>query len=269
MNQLHTGQFYGQTNQIIHLNGLTLTDTEYTHEFVDWHFHENAYFTFILDGKLKEGNKKEIYECLPGNLLFHNWQEPHYNIKPKGYARGFQIELNNLWFDKYDFNIKNLQGSIKITNIDIKLLLYKIFKESKIGDNTSILSIQTLILKAVEEMFRNSDIETDTKPRWVSRIKEILFYEFSDRLTLEYLSDTLGIHPVHLSRDFSKYFHCNLGEYIRKLKIQKSYTLLSNKQLTLTEIAYNCGFSDQSHFSRCFKSEAGISPKSYRKLIAD
>ena len=118
-------------------------------------------------------------------------------------------------------------------------------------------------------MFRNSDIETDTKPRWVSQIKEILFYEFSDRLTLGYLSDTLGIHPVHLSRDFSKYFHCNLGEYIRKLKIQKSYTLLSNKQLTLTEIAYNCGFSDQSHFSRCFKSEAGISPKSYRKLIAD
>lgn len=39
MKQLKTGAFYGQTNQTIHLNGITLTDTEYTLDFVDWHYH--------------------------------------------------------------------------------------------------------------------------------------------------------------------------------------------------------------------------------------
>ena len=60
MKLLQTGQFYGQTNNTFLLNGLALTDTEYTQEKVDWHYHENAYFTFILQGNIIEGNKKEV-----------------------------------------------------------------------------------------------------------------------------------------------------------------------------------------------------------------
>ena len=269
MKQLQTGEFYGETNQTIHLNGITLTDTEYTLDRVDWHYHENAYFTFILQGNVIEGNKKEVYNCSAGSLLFHNWQEPHYNIKPEGYTRGFQIELKNTWFNNLDFNTDELQGSIKISNVDIKFFLYKIFKETKIEDETTTLSIQSLILQTLAEMFRKKHIEFDNNPIWVNKIKEILFYEFSDKLTLEYLSKTLDIHPVHLSRDFSKYFNCNLGDYLRKLKIEKSYTLLSIKHLNLTEIAYQCGFSDQSHFNRCFKSISGISPNHFRKIISN
>ena len=269
MKQLQTGEFYGETNQTIHLNGITLTDTEYTLDRVDWHYHENAYFTFILQGNVIEGNKKEVYNCSAGSLLFHNWQEPHYNIKPEGYTRGFQIELKNTWFNNLDFNIDKLQGSIKISNVDIKIFLYKIFKETKIEDDTTTLSIQSLILQTLAEMFHNNNVEFDKNPIWVNKIKEILCYEFSDKLTLEYLSKTLDIHPVHLSRDFSKYFNCNLGDYLRKLKIEKSYTLLSSKQLSLTEIAYKCGFSDQSHFNRCFKSVSGISPNHFRKIISN
>jgi AraC family transcriptional regulator len=97
MDNLKTGQFFGTTNETIHLTGITLTDTEYTHDKVDWHYHENSYFTFILNGKLVEGNKKETHTCESGGLIFHNWQEPHYNIKPKGYTRGFHIELKTQW----------------------------------------------------------------------------------------------------------------------------------------------------------------------------
>lgn len=267
MKQLHTGEFYGKTNQTIHLNGITLTDTEYTLDRVDWHYHENAYFTFILQGNVIEGNKKEVYNCDAGSLLFHNWQEPHYNIKPEGYTRGFHIELKNTWFDTLDFNINRLQGSMKIANVDLKFLLYKIFKETKIEDDHTELSIETLILQTLATMFRERNLTLDKNPIWVHRIKEILFYDFSENLSLDYLSKTLDIHPVHLSRDFSKYFNCNLGEYLRKLKIEKSYALLPDKQLSLTEIAYGCGFSDQSHFNRCFKSVSGMSPKKFRKII--
>ena len=89
MKQSQKGEFYGQTNKTINLEGITLTDTVYTHDKVDWHYHENAYFTFILQGNVIEGNKKEIYNCSAGDLLFHNWQEPHYNIKPEGIYKRF------------------------------------------------------------------------------------------------------------------------------------------------------------------------------------
>ncbi|MEO8209428.1 MAG: AraC family transcriptional regulator [bacterium] len=267
MKQLQTGRFYGQTNKTIHLCGITLTDTEYTHDKVDWHYHENAYFTFILQGNIIEGNKREVYNCSAGSLLFHNSQDPHYNIKPKGFTRGFQIELESGWFDRFSFNPDKLTGSINISNPDIKLLLYKIFMETKIDDADTSLSIQSLLLQTLSQMLPFKKTKSKNIPEWVKNVKEILHDNVSEKLNLEAMSNELNIHPVHLSRDFSKYFYCTIGEYIRKLKIEKSLSLLSNKKISLTEIAYECGFSDQSHFLRCFKKINGIKPSVFRKVL--
>src|SRR5882757_6306999 len=267
MKHLQTGQFHGQTNKTIQLNGLTLTDTEYTHDKVDWHYHENAYFTFILQGNVIEGNRKEVYNCTAGSLLFHNWQEPHYNIKPNGFTRGFHIELERQWLQGFDFGLGDLTGSINILNPDLKLLLYKIFREVKIDDGTTSLSVQSLLLQLVEQMRHDNKISAQKKPLWVNKIREVLDNKFADNLSLTDLSTNLGIHPVHLSRDFPKYFHCNLGHYIRKLKIERSLSLLSQKSNSLSAITFECGFSDQSHFARCFKEINGMNPLEYRKLI--
>ncbi len=267
MKQSQTGEFYGQTNKTINLDGITLTDTVYTLDKVDWHYHENAYFTFILQGNVIEGNKKEIYNCSAGDLLFHNWQEPHYNIKPEGFTRGFHIEIEKNWFDDLNFSTENLQGSINISNPDLKFLLYKIFRETKTDDATTLVSIQSLLLETLGKMLRDNRSENNKKPTWVSEINSILNDQFSDQLSLDYLSKTLDIHPVHLSRDFSKYFHSGLGEYIRKLKVQRSLQMISQEKLNLTTIALDCGFSDQSHFTRCFKEINGITPSQYRKIL--
>jgi AraC family transcriptional regulator len=268
MKHLQTGQFHGQTNKTIHLNGITLTDTEYTHDKVDWHYHENAYFTFILQGSVIEGNKKEVYNCSAGSLLFHNWQEPHYNIKPDGFTRGFHIELEQEWFNGFDFGLSNLTGSINISNPELKLFLYKIFKETKIDDNTTALSVQDLLLQLLGQMLNDNKTSAKKKPLWVDKAREILHDKFSDKLTLTDLSNDLNIHPVHLSRDFPKYFQCSLGDYIRKLKIEKSLSLLSQKNISLSDITFECGFADQSHFARCFKEINGLNPFAYRKLMS-
>jgi AraC family transcriptional regulator len=267
MKQLQRGEFFGQTNSTIHLDGITLTDTEYTNDYVDWHYHENAYFTFILRGNVVEGNRKEVYTCSAGSLLFHHWQEAHYNIKPPGFTRGFHIEMEAGWFDKYSLDIDRLKGSINISNPAIKLLLYKIFRETKINDSTGNLAVQTLLMQCMNNLSKNQMQGFDKKPQWVDKVKSILHEECSSNITLEYLVRTLGIHPVHLSRSFAKYFHCGMGEYIRQLRIEKSLALMNSKDIQLTEIAFDCGFSDQSHFNRCFKEIMGIHPLAYRKLL--
>ena len=96
MNSLRNGEYFGETNQIINFEGLTITDTEYTHPYVDWHYHENAYFTFLLQGNMTEGNKRETYGCSAGTLLYHHWEDPHYNIKPDVFTRGFHIEITQI-----------------------------------------------------------------------------------------------------------------------------------------------------------------------------
>jgi AraC family transcriptional regulator len=267
MKYLPTGHFFGETNRIFRLDGITLTDTEYTHANVDWHFHENAYFTFILHGKLIEGNRKESYNCTNGSLLFHSWQEPHYNVKPEGYTRGFHIEFDDAWFERFYLDKNKLEGSFKIENPDIKLLLYKIYRETKICDDAMLVSLQALLLETIAQLIRASEATTSKKPLWVNKLRELLHDHYAEKHTLENLSGELSIHPVHLSRDFSKYFHCTLGEYIRKIRIEKALSVLSNKNLSLTDIAFNCGFADQSHFLRCFKNINGATPSEYRKLL--
>jgi AraC family transcriptional regulator len=264
---LKTGRFYGKTNSTIHLDFATVTDTEYTHDRVDWHYHDNAYFTFILDGKVIEGNKKEVYNCTAGSLLFHNWQDAHYNIKPKGFTRGFHIELNESWFNSFSVYKDNLQGSFAVVNPDVKFLFYRLFRETKIHDGLTPLSAEALLLQALAQMQGDNQSATKQIPLWVNRVREILNDNIAQKFTLTELSAMLQIHPVHLSRDFSRYFQCNLGEYIRKLRIEKAFALLPDKHLSLTDIALSCGFADQSHFLRSFKSFNQANPTVYRKLL--
>src|SRR5579872_7425592 len=109
MKRSKSGQFYGETNERICLKGITLTDTEYTQARVDWHFHENDYFTFILEGGMLEGNRRGVYECSPGDLLYHNWDDAHYNIKSNEFTRGFHVELEPQWFESFDIRAELTQ----------------------------------------------------------------------------------------------------------------------------------------------------------------
>jgi AraC family transcriptional regulator len=266
MKQLNTGQFFGETKRRIGINGLTITDTEYTHEKVDWHYHENPYFTFILQGNVMESNKKETYHCSAGSLLFHNWDDAHYNIKPPGFTRGFQIELEQKWLDQWSLNTDDLHGSFSVKNPEIKLLFYQLFKESLYKNDECNLAIESLLLQVIDQL-KSKHQTIKSAPQWIFQVRDWLHEESHDHLSLSFLSELFGIHPVHLSRYFPKFFGCSFGEYIRKIKVERSLVLLSKKEKQLIDIALECGFSDQSHFNRCFKENIGITPLAYRKFF--
>jgi AraC family transcriptional regulator len=99
-------------------------------------------------------------------------------------------------------------------------------------------------------------------------LEEILRCDYAEKLSLAELSGELAIHPVHLSRSFSRYFRCTLGEYVRNTRVERSLELMPRRNLTLTEIATTCGFADQSHFTRSFKQIMGVRPSTYRRLLA-
>jgi len=108
-------------------------------------------------------------------------------------------------------------------------------------------------------------------PDWAQELKEIIQDQIDTNLTLSLkeISETLNVHPTYLSREFSKYFDdLSFGDYIRKLRIEKSIELLKDPKYSLAEISYLTGFSDQSHFTRTFHKHTGKSPASYRKSLS-
>lgn len=263
-----TEQFRGETFHTVAFEGVTATETEYDYQFIDWHYHENPYFSLNIFGTCCEHNKRESFECLPGSLLFHNCQEPHYNTKKDKLTRGFQVEISQDWCKKFEIDLDKLPKSGIVVNPNLKLSFYNIYKESKLSDETSNLTIDTLLLQIFETMQGVERFVFSKKPAWVKKIDDILHDKFDEPLSLQDLSEELSLHFAHLSRDFSRYFYCNFSEYIRKIRVEKSIALLRRKDLSLTEIAVNCGFADQSHFIRSFKQFNGITPKKFRQIIS-
>jgi AraC family transcriptional regulator len=267
MEELVTGQFFGLIKEKTSLEGLMLTDMEYTHDRVDWHYHENPYLTFLLAGQVMEGNKKEIYRCTAGSLLFHNWQDAHYNIKPKGFTRGFQVELDEAWFKKYDISTESFQGSLSLDHPQQKALMYNLFKESKLNGSEHALVVDTLLVQLFDSIGKKEGKNNRSSPKWVVEIRDILHNTQMRTWTLLELATQLKIHPVHLSRDFNKHFGSTLGEYIRTLRLERALVLLTGQKTSLSTIAFECGFSDQSHFIRSFKAVYKINPLAYKKLL--
>lgn len=105
-------------------------------------------------------------------------------------------------------------------------------------------------------------------PSWAKELKTIIQDQIDTNLALSLtgISTELNINPAYVSREFSKYFdNLSFGEYIRKLRIEKAITFMETSEYALSEIAYLTGFSDQSHFTRIFKLEMGLTPSEFKK----
>jgi hypothetical protein len=129
---------------------------------------------------------------------------------------------------------------------------------------------ENMLLDVYKKFLKEKKLKKNV-PEWAKELKEIIQDQIDTNLTLSLkeISESLNVHPSYLSREFSKYFDDrSFGDYIRKLRIEKSIALLQDSKYSLAEIAYLTGFSDQSHFNRIFKLHTGKSPLIFRKNLS-
>lgn len=85
--------------------------------------------------------------------------------------------------------------------------------------------------------------------------------------SIENLCRNLGVSHSHLCRVFKESEGVSVVNYIKEQKLLKAKGLLSATDLTLYEIAENCGFNEYEYFLKSFKKHFGISPTEYRKNL--
>ena len=247
-------------------NGIILSEYDYQVQRTDWHYHEHPYFMYLLEGNLYDVNQKRKAICPPGSLLFHNWQEQHYNAKESQDARGFHIEFDRSWFEENQLDVTLWNGSSKLDHPILHQLIGKLYYEFHAGDEFSEIGIESSLLALCESIEGHVRIDRPESPSWLPSLKELLHSD-AGTISLKALSLELGIHPVHLSRSAPKYLGMTLSEYMRGLKIKRSLSYLVDENLSLTEVTYLSGFYDQSHFISLFKSYFGMTPNTYKKAI--
>ena len=264
MFSLTKGKYTGKIVSSLNIDGSIVSTTHYLAEEsnCDWHYHENPHISFVFQGgESVTQNRKSEKQYLSGIFFYHSG-ERHRWISPEPVSKSANIELGNDFLKKFGLNETGV-GKAIIDNLDAKFLLLKMQQEMLADGRESFVAIQTLLL----ELVTSSKVSfKGTAPKWVYILSDLLNDKWNESVTLSELSLAADVHPVTISKYFRKYFSCTLGEYLRKLKIEKSIPLIKNSEESLTEIAFHCGFADQSHFIRNFKQMTGFLPKEFRNI---
>lgn len=124
-------------------------------------------------------------------------------------------------------------------------------------------------LSSLNLAFNTKKIDIETRTNDVpALINDILKYidTHPSVNSVKELADVFHVNPSYLSTLFSDSTHITLKQYLTTKKIAEAKNLLS-KDISLSEIAYECGFSSCSHFITVFKHVTGKTPREYRKEI--
>jgi transcriptional regulator GlxA family with amidase domain len=92
----------------------------------------------------------------------------------------------------------------------------------------------------------------------------LLERQLQSTLPIEELCARLGIGRRQLERRFQKDIGLSPAEYRQKLRLERACWLLEHTDLSVTDVALECGFQDSAHFSRSVKKTFGVSPRQLR-----
>jgi DNA-binding response OmpR family regulator len=128
--------------------------------------------------------------------------------------------------------------------------------------------------RAVLREHYTSELPTDTRSNSSNKIDRKFINEFTslvennianEDFSVDEIARQIGISRVQLYRKVKALIGYNVNDYILTVRLQKAKYLLSNEDLTISEVSYKVGFASQAYFSTVFKSKFAMTPTEYKE----
>ena len=103
----------------------------------------------------------------------------------------------------------------------------------------------------------------------VHRIVAYISRHYAEPIRLDELASSVDLAESTCCRLFKKNMGCTIFEYINNVRLLQSERLLLETELSVTEIAMQCGFGSASYYNCNFKAKTGLSPRAYRQKFAE
>lgn len=100
----------------------------------------------------------------------------------------------------------------------------------------------------------------------LSTVCAYLSEHFTEDLTLESIADYAGFSKYHFARIFRDYAGTTFYQFLQQKRINYAQMLLSNPDISITDIAYQSGFASSPAFTRAFRKSTGYTPSEFRML---
>jgi AraC-like DNA-binding protein len=135
---------------------------------------------------------------------------------------------------------------------------------SVISNNLALIAkIKTEVKDKIVSEKPNQTAEekfSSTEP-YTQKLFELVFKNLDNSdLSVESLADMMATNRSHFQRKIKNLTGFSPSEIIKLIRLEKSKEFLLAKKGNITEVAYMCGFSSQSYFTKCFTQQFGYSP---------
>jgi AraC family transcriptional regulator len=261
---LHAGHYYGAIgdrfetphavlSKVVHSGARTLPQ----------HDHALAYFCMLVDGEYVESVAGRELGYHPFEVGFHPARMPHRDAVGANGARFLCLEIRPEPFVAADVR---LRGDTALLPGDVSLQLLRVYRAFSDG-TLSPLHLESAVWELCGDASGERPLRERGRPRWLRQCLERIEEDHGESLTVGAIASQVGVHPVHVSREFRRRFGQTLGEYVNKVRIRTACAAMTRERAPLAQVALRAGFADQAHFCRVFKSAVGCTPGAFAAAV--
>jgi len=220
--------------------------------------------TLLADGESVPLQAGDIGVCFPGTVHGYGASE-----NASGVMIIFSPELSSD-FSSVLTRMRPTQPVLRAAQLhgDVPGILRQMHDECISGRDERVLRgyLQVLLARILPAMTLREQNAAELS--CVYRVVQYLSEHYAEPLTLPMLSRALGVSESYLSRTFSTRLKTGFRTYLNALRIDRACLLLRSTGLSVTRIAYECGYESQRTFNRAFAEQHAVTPTEYRQLHA-
>ena len=241
-------------------------DTMHSH-----HYHDFYEIYYMMNGNCNYFIDDKIYEVFAGDIVLIPKGVIHRTNYVSSEHTRILIECSENMVPE---SVRNSLSSIlylyrgTYINKDFYSIFKRLEKEYNNPDQFSREMIQSTLNMVFCTFARTKSIVKDAR-RKNNMIEDVVAHvkeNFNQPINLSQVARDHFVSQEHLSRTFKKHTGFGFNEYLTLVRLQHAEQLLkSPAKMSISEIAYNCGFNDSNYFSDKFKKAYGISPLRYSK----
>ena len=253
---------------------------------VKWHYHPEIELVYINGGTGKRQIGSHVSYFRDGDLILIGSNLPHCGFTDKltGNKSETVIQMKLDFLGNDFFNIPEMKKIQKLLDICKSGVAFHGKTKKKIGEKMEILEYQTdfqrllSILNILNELGSSNDIhvlnadgfsmETEVKDN--DRINVVFNHvktNFKEDITLEEIADLVSMTVPSFCRYFKKITNKTFVKFVNEYRLVHASKLLAEQPMSITEVCFESGFNNFSHFNKSFKAYTGQNPSEYRNQL--
>ncbi len=226
------------------------------------HRHARAVLGVMLEGCFDNTFATRRLEPGVGELFTEPGEEPHANRVGSRGARVLAIQPDPSDHELARAGKAALDEIRTIKHQGVALAAHRMSSELRRSDDLSDFAIESLALDMIVTAARFE--AAIGAPGWLTRADEIVHDTFRQRVSVADIAQEVGVHRAKLARVYKQHRGLAIGTHVRQLRLAWVASMLTKSTESLSSIAIQAGFADQSHLTREFKRHYGLPPGAYR-----